>query len=291
MSDDPFGIRSAPLRLDSAGPAAYVRTSPGGAGTDERGADEQRRILKRYANAESLGDLNWFADTGADGDSLDRIGLRRLITGINDGMVTHLLVASIDRLSTSRPQFVRLFDTYVEPQSVPLISVSEFVDTSSPRGKAIISMLRSFTDAPAQPATTDTEAQQRSASERKRVAESGAFAGGRVPFGYKRRDAAGQKAENRDNDAALRTLAVVPEEADIIRRVFAARQDGDSLRRIASMLNEDDIAAPNGGRWYASTVRYLLSNETYFGFRTYELDGETITQDLPHLQILDPGED
>jgi hypothetical protein len=146
-------------------------------------------------------------------------------------------------------------------------------------------MLRSFTDAPAAP-TTDTEAQKRSTEQRKRVAESGAFAGGRVPFGYRRATAESKPAGD-DLPASERTLVIVPEKAEIVREIFAARRDGDSLRRIASMLNGRDISAPNGGRWYASTVRYVLSNETYFGYRTYDLDGETVTQDLPHLRIVE----
>lgn len=297
MPDDPFGIRTAPLRLDTAAPAGYVRSSS----ADRSGVpdvDAQRRILQRYADAEALGDLNWFADTETDGASLDRIGLRRLITAINDGKVTHLLLHSMDRLSSSRLQLLQLLDTYLKPQAVPLISVSEFVDTSTPRGEATMSMLRSFTDAPAAP-TTDTEAQKRSAEQRKRVAESGAFAGGRVPYGYRRtssddNNASSEDSQSRDTaedngapNGSGGVLVIVPEEAEIIRAIFAARRDGDSLRSIASMLNERDISAPNGGRWYASTVRYVLSNETYFGYRTYDLDGETVTQDVPHLQILD----
>jgi site-specific DNA recombinase len=290
MSDDPFGIRTAPLRLDTAGPAGYVRSSSADR-AHVPDVDAQRRILQRYADAESLGDLNWFADTEADGASLDRIGLRRLITAINDGKVTHLLLHSMDRLSSSRHQLLQLLDTYLNPQAVPLISVSEFVDTSTPRGEATVSMLRSFTDAPAAP-TPDTEAQKRSAEQRKRVAESGAFAGGRVPFGYRRSssqdtdagDAIGADSAPNKSDGVL---VIVPEEATIIRDIFAARRDGNSLRSIASMLNERDIPAPSGGRWHASTVRYVLSNETYFGYRTYDLDGETVTQDVPHLQIVD----
>jgi hypothetical protein len=34
-------------------------------------------------------------------------------------------------------------------------------------------------------------------------------------------------------------------------------------------------------------VRYLLQNETYYGYRTYTIDGETVTQDVPHLQIVE----
>lgn len=289
MSDDPFGIRTAPLRLDSAGPAGYVRTSAADRNSVPD-ADAQRRILQRYAEAESLGDLNWFADTEAAGASLDRIGLRRLITAINDGKVTHLLVHSMDRLSSSRLQLLKLVDTYLQPQAVPLISVSEFIDTSTPRGEATLSMLRSFTDAPAAP-TTDTEAQKRSAEERKRVAEAGEFAGGRVPFGYRRAssgdDPSTEESETSGANGSGGVLVIVPKEADIIREIFAARRDGDSLRSVASMLNERDISAPNGGRWYASTVRYVLSNETYFGYRTYDLDGETVTQDVPHLRIVE----
>ncbi|PEN12738.1 hypothetical protein CRI94_11970 [Longibacter salinarum] len=279
MSDDPFGIRTAPRRTETAGPAGYLRTAPDRDALDVAGADldTQRRVLQRYADAEGLGELTWFTDEDTQGADLDRIGLRRLITAVNKGEITHLLVYRMNRLASVRAQLVHLFDTYLTPQSVPLISVTEHIDTDAPRGASVIDMLRSFED-PAPP-PSDHEAQIRSRQRQRELAESGAYAGGRIPYGYRRIESSGSDAEDR-------TLRIDPDEARVVRRIFDLRRDGRSLRAIASELNDDEILSPRGGTWYASTVKYVLSNETYFGYRTYSLDGQTVTQDLPHLQIV-----
>lgn len=48
----------------------------------------------------------------------------------------------------------------------------------------------------------------------------------------------------------------VPQE--IVERIVAERQAGASLYTIARGLNADGISGSAGGRWYASTVRYVL---------------------------------
>lgn len=45
---------------------------------------------------------------------------------------------------------------------------------------------------------------------------------------------------------------------DIVARIVAERQAGASLYTIARGLNADGISGAQGGRWYASTVRYVL---------------------------------
>ena len=46
-------------------------------------------------------------------------------------------------------------------------------------------------------------------------------------------------------------------------RVKAWHSQGWSLRKIASQLNSENVPTKQGGKWYASTVRYLLSNTLY----------------------------
>ena len=64
-----------------------------------------------------------------------------------------------------------------------------------------------------------------------------------------------------------------PGEAEIVRRVFCLFQEGMSLKRIAGVLNDEGVRAPNdGGRgnkklggWGHTTVRAMLCNERYIG--------------------------
>lgn len=57
-----------------------------------------------------------------------------------------------------------------------------------------------------------------------------------------------------------------PEAVAVVQRIFTeftmlyARV---TLSEIAAGLNTDEVATQRGGRWYAATVRYILSNAAY----------------------------
>ncbi|MBK1637182.1 recombinase family protein [Rhodovulum adriaticum] len=112
-------------------------------------------------------------------------------------------------------------------------------------------------------------------------------------------------------------LAVVPEEAAVIRRIFTDYAAGHSPLKIAARLNEDGIPAPRGrgagsGHWKQNTLNGnrqrgtgILNNELYVGKRvwnrlSYRRDPDTRRRvsrlndpeewqvfDVPHLRILD----
>lgn len=269
---DPFGIRTASSPRAGAEPAGYLRTAPYPI-REETDLDAQRSLIRRYAEAEGLGDVRWYADDGASGTDLDRIELRRLITDVADRHVSHVIVASMNRLSTRRSTLIRLYDRYLADLGIPLVSVTETIDTSTGRGERVMQMLRSFVDPGSEPSSAQLDAQARAQDRRREVAEAGGHAAGRVPYGYRKSDTG--------------HLRVDADEAEVVRRIFQLRRDELSLRAIAGTLNDDAVPSPTGGSWRASTVSYLLDNEIYFGYRTYDLGGETLTQDVPHLQIVE----
>ncbi len=66
--------------------------------------------------------------------------------------------------------------------------------------------------------------------------------------------------------------AIVPEHADVVRRIFKAFAAGDCPRTIAKALNADNIAPPRGRAWRGSTIHGgpkracgMLRNELYIG--------------------------
>jgi site-specific DNA recombinase len=66
-------------------------------------------------------------------------------------------------------------------------------------------------------------------------------------------------------------LAIDPNQAPTIRRIFERYAAGHSMKRIAIDLNRDGIASPQPreGRsqsWAQSSVRHILLNERYRGF-------------------------
>ncbi len=91
------------------------------------------------------------------------------------------------------------------------------------------------------------------------VVRDGRSAGGRA-YGY--RPVPGEPGR----------LAVVEEEAEVVRRIFREYAHGTTPREIAGRLNEEGIAPPRGKHWNASTINGnaargngMIFNEVYAG--------------------------
>lgn len=72
-------------------------------------------------------------------------------------------------------------------------------------------------------------------------------------------------------------LVVVPEEAEIVRRIFCLYLEGNSYAKIAKILDDDGILTVTGKtEWCPSVIDKMLSNEKYMGDalmqKTYTVD-------------------
>lgn len=63
-------------------------------------------------------------------------------------------------------------------------------------------------------------------------------------------------------DAIEGRLVEVKREAKVVAEILKQRNAGASLADIAESLNAQGIEGKRGGRWYASTVRYLIQRQT-----------------------------
>ena len=65
---------------------------------------------------------------------------------------------------------------------------------------------------------------------------------------------------------AAGALAVVEEEAEVVRRIFALCGDeGFGAMRIAQALGSEGVPAPRSGRWHPGTIARMLRNPVYTG--------------------------
>jgi hypothetical protein len=61
-------------------------------------------------------------------------------------------------------------------------------------------------------------------------------------------------------------LVIVPEEAEIIRRIYAEYMDGQSFQRIKRGLEADGIRNGAGNtKWHETNIKQILTNEKYIG--------------------------
>ncbi len=66
----------------------------------------------------------------------------------------------------------------------------------------------------------------------------------------------------------------VPDEAEMVRRIFKLFHSGESLKSTARILTDDGVMARNGKPWNPSSVRDILTNPRYAGRAVY--DGQVL---------------
>ena len=118
------------------------------------------------------------------------------------------------------------------------MSLSEQIDTTSAAGKMVFRMLAVLSEFERDLVSERTSA----ALSYKRA--NGFKTGGTVPFGYDVDDK-GRLIEN-------------PEEQSIIRLVHSLRDQGRSLRAIATELGRRGIMSKTGKQWSAQTIKDVL---------------------------------
>lgn len=76
----------------------------------------------------------------------------------------------------------------------------------------------------------------------------------RSPYGYKKVVRDGNK-----------TLEIVPDEAEMVRKIFDWKKAGVSLREICRRLTESGYQTHYGGAWDMKTISHMLKNPLYIG--------------------------
>jgi len=193
-----------------------------------------------------------YVDDGYSGATLDRPALTRLRKDIRLGKVDFVMVYKLDRLSRNIRDTVNLvLEEWAQQYKINFRSVTEDFNTNSPLGTLIFSILASF-------AHFERDViRERTTSGRRRRAQEGRRPTGNPPYGY----APGPERG---------TMVVIPEEAQVVRRIFDAYIRGEGFAAIATALNSEGIRTRKGGLWTDKAVRDIIINETYTGLLKYQ---------------------
>jgi site-specific DNA recombinase len=231
--------------------AGYVRVSTEEQATHGHGLDAQIRAVRSFAESQGYELVDVVADPGISGATRpgDRPGFGRLIELAADGQFSVLLVWKFDRLARQIVFAVTAVNELSERFGVVIRSVTEPIDTATPMGRTIFAVLAGMAEQERQAIT------ERTWGGRREKATVGGFAGGSAPLGYER-----------DREGGL---IVNQGEARTVRRIFKMRATGKTLQAIADALNEENVPTKLGGRWHATTVRYILDNPKYRGAVEY----------------------
>lgn len=95
----------------------------------------------------------------------------------------------------------------------------------------------------------------------KQNAMQGFHNGGRAPYGYRLQ-------RNENSAGVMKTTYILgPDlEVETVKRIFNLRAyEHYSCKKIAELLNSDNIPSYYRNKWQQSSIRKILSNETYIG--------------------------
>jgi DNA invertase Pin-like site-specific DNA recombinase len=223
--------------------------------------DAQREACEAYIKSQAH--EGWrlvpdrYDDGGLSGASLDRSALQKLLADVRAGRITIVVVYKVDRLTRSLADFAKLVELF-DQQGVSFVSITQSFNTTSSMGRLTLNVLLSFAQFERE-VIGERVRDKIAASKRK-----GLWVGGPVPLGYRGTD---------------KKLVVVPEEAEVVRTIFARYLELGSMGALIAELDRQCILTKVNGRrdgrrsggirFGVGSLAHLLENRFYIGEITY----------------------
>lgn len=245
--------------------AVYARksTEQGGVTDDQRSVARQIDHARSFATARGwrVSDAHVFVDDGISGAEFQRRpAFLRLMNSLKPKPTFDVLVmAEESRLGREAIETAYALKQLVQAGVRVFFYLENRERTlDSPTDKILLS-LTAFADE-----LEREKARQRTYDAMSRKARAGHVTGGRV-FGYDNLEVLGPDGQRSHVERRIN-----PDEAEVVRRIFAMCAAGASLTRITKALNADDAPSPRAQRgrpraWAASSVREVLLRPLYRG--------------------------
>ncbi len=194
-----------------------------------------------------------YDDGGYSGGTLERPALRQLLADIDAGAVDLIVVYKIDRLTRALNDFAKIVER-LDARSASFVSVTQSFNTTTSMGRLTLNVLLSFAQFERE-VTGERIRDKIGASKQK-----GMWMGGFAPLGY---------------DALGRQLVINPEEAAIVRRMFALYRTHQNSAVVARTLAAEGVLSKRrpkakgrgqGGVPYTNGALFnILRNPLYCG--------------------------
>jgi len=256
--------------------AIYTRkTSEEGLEQDFNSLDAQHAACSAYVLSQAS--EGWveldrrYDDGGISGGTLERPAIQQLLQDVRSGSIDIVVVYKVDRLTRSLLDFAKLVEAF-DQAGTSFVSVTQSFNTTTSMGRLTLNMLLSF--AQFEREVTAERIRDKLAASKAR----GMWMGGTPPIGY-RPDG--------------RSLAIVPEEAELVRTIFDLYRNGRGIRDLQIELERRGITKPVrttlAGRSFGGTsfgrgeLHAILANPVYVG----RIRHRTTTYPGLHAPIID----
>lgn len=223
----------------------YIRVSTTEQAEEGYSVEEQEKKLRAYCQAMGFRINNVCVDPGFSGATMERPGLKELISDAQRGRCKKILVWKLDRLSRSQKDTLILLEDVFLANNCNFISIMESFDTSTPFGRCIVGILAAFAQ------MERDNIRIRTTMGRVAKIRKGHFSGSRPPIGYKFKEGCNE-------------LLVDPYTSIMAREVFQLFLKGMGLSAIGRyMMNKYGAINYDWGK--NTAIRRILSNPCYMG--------------------------
>ena len=226
--------------------------------------DNQRAILRKYAEERGFEIHDEYIDDGVSGTTFQRPEVQRLLDDAKTGVINTIIVKDLSRFGRNYIEVGQYVDYVFPAFGIRFIAIQDNVDTEN-RDSGAMEMM------PIMNVFNEWHAANTSKKIRavlKSNAREGKYHARKAPYGYVK------------SDTEKKTPIVDEEAAAVVKRIFEMRASGLSPHKIADKLNEDKIPNPSkysfdkygivGKRnhfnlWAFCAVNSILRNPTYLG--------------------------
>jgi site-specific DNA recombinase len=248
--------------------AAYCRVSTD---SDEQATSYDAQI-EHYTNYIN-GHPDWklagiFADDGISGtNTKKRDEFNRMIDECMAGGIDMIITKSISRFARNTLDCLK-YIRQLKEKSIPVYFEKENINTMDSKGEVMLTIMASL-----------AQQESQSLSQNVKLGLQYRYQQGEIQvncnwfLGY-------TKDENKK-------LIIVPEEAEVVKRIYREYLEGASMLKIARGLEADGILNGAGReKWHTSNINQILRNEKYIGDallqKTYTTDFLTKTRVKNH---------
>lgn len=253
---------------------AYLRCSSERQAVKESSIPAQRADIERRSKQDGAVVVRWFEDDGISGKNVEeRPGMNAMLDWISahKGEVQRLYCYDGKRMARNKAEmFAIRMD--LRKAKVQLVALSQ----PAVEDEAANAILESVWDGIAEAERIQLAKVVRRGQRQTLV--DGYWPYNKVPYGYRRIGVANSRGATRQK------LVVDPEQAEVVRRVYALYVAGDGQRGVASKLTDEGVKPPSRVDleksrdigWRSKHVHNIVCDPTYYGAVSW--DDEVINE-------------
>ncbi len=222
----------------------YVRVSTLEQSQEGISLDVQKSRIQAYAQAKNLELVDVLSDEGLSGKNLKRPGLRELMDRCERDEVQHVIVVKMDRLTRRTRHLLSLVEDLFIKRQIELHSVSESIDTGTPHGRFLLTILGGLSE-----------------MERELIGER---TKGALSYKRERLEPTSHPPLGFEANGSRERMIPVPQELKTVRVILDLWRRGRSYCAIARQLDSQGVPTKRGGRWASETVRKVVQRRDWY---------------------------